>query len=161
MRGARGDDAFCLGEIESEMTMQGRCLCGAVAFEVSGKLPKLYQCHCSLCRKQSGSNSTASLIIKADNFRWSIGQDHISSHVKESGFRSDFCSRCGSPVPNLLRGTKYYWVPTGLLDGDLPLQVGAHLCVASKASWDTIPANAVTFAHLPADLVAFVAQLYE
>ena len=64
-------------------------------------------------------------------------------------------------MPNLLRGTEYLWVPAGLLDGDLPLQISAHLCVASKASSDTIPADTVKFEHLPVDLVEFIAQLYE
>jgi hypothetical protein len=29
--------------------MRGDCICGEVAFEVVGNLPKLYQCHCSNC----------------------------------------------------------------------------------------------------------------
>ena len=30
--------------------MQGKCLCGGVRFTLSGEIPNLYQCHCSLCR---------------------------------------------------------------------------------------------------------------
>ncbi len=43
--------------------MHGQCLCGAVKFEILGPLPKLYQCHCSLCRKQSGSASNPERIF--------------------------------------------------------------------------------------------------
>jgi hypothetical protein len=39
-----------------------------------------------------------------------------------------------------------------LLDGSIPLKVGAHLCVGSKASWDAIPEESVQFEHLPPDL---------
>jgi hypothetical protein len=102
--------------------------------------------------KQSGSTSNCSLLNGSENFRWLGGEDRISSYVKESGFRSDFCSRCGSPVPNPLRNTKYVWIPSGLLDGCIPLEVGAHLCVASKASWDTVPAEATQFEHLAPNL---------
>jgi hypothetical protein len=140
--------------------MQGTCLCGAVTFDIVGPLPKLYQCHCSLCRKQSGSTSNTAAIVTKDQFRWVAGQDCLSSYVKESGFRSDFCSRCGSPVPNPLRGTDYYWVPTGLLEGGLALEVAAHLCVASRASWDKIPSDAVTFEHLPPDLADFIHHMF-
>ena len=79
--------------------MRGNCLCGAVVFEIVGEAPRLYQCHCSLCRKQSGSTANSSLLIESESFRWLGGEDRISSYVKEFGFRSDFCSRCGSPVP--------------------------------------------------------------
>jgi hypothetical protein len=92
------------------------------------------------------------LLIESESFRGLGGEDRISSYVKESGFRSDFCSRCGSPVPNPLRSTRYVWVPSGLLDGGLPLEVGAHVCVGSKASWDAIPAEGTQFEHLPPDL---------
>ena len=44
--------------------MRGNCLCGGVEFEIVGEAPRLYQCHCSLCRKQSGSTSNSSLLIE-------------------------------------------------------------------------------------------------
>lgn len=129
--------------------MRAKCLCGQVEFEIVGPTPKLYQCHCSLCRKQGGSASNTATVVPAENFRWLTGQEHISSWVKESGFRSDFCSRCGSPVPNPLRNTPYFWVPAGLLDDDGRLEIGAHLFVGSKASWDTIPSAGVRYDTMP------------
>ena len=118
--------------------MRGKCLCGLVEFEVEGTLPRLYQCHCALCRKQGGSSSNTATIVNAENFRWLSGQEPISSWVKDTGYRSDFCSKCGSPVPNPLRSSPYYWVPVGLLDDDQQLEIAAHLFVGSKAPWDVI-----------------------
>ena len=66
--------------------MRGNCLCGEVEFEIVGEAPRLYQCHCSLCRKQSGSTSNSSLLIESESFRWLGGEDRISSYVKEFGF---------------------------------------------------------------------------
>ena len=80
---------FTLGIRENQM--HGKCLCGSVEFEVTGNFPKLYQCHCSLCRKQGGSLSNTATIVGAENFHWLSGQEHISSWVKDTGFRSDFC----------------------------------------------------------------------
>jgi len=116
--------------------MRGDCICGEIAFEVAGNLPKLYQCHCSLCRKQAGSSSNTGLIVAKENFRWLKGQENISSYVKSTGFRSDFCSQCGSVVPNPFRDRPYVWVPAGALDDSEPLGIVAHICVDSKASWD-------------------------
>ena len=129
--------------------MRGSCLCGKVKFQILGAPPKLYQCHCSLCRKQGGSSSNSALVVEARHFRWVSGQENISSFVKPTGFRSDFCSRCGSPVPNPLRTTAYYWVPAGLLDSKVNLEIGVHLFVASKASWDTIPAGGRQYETMP------------
>lgn len=129
--------------------MRGKCLCGQVEFEIVGAVPTLYQCHCSLCRKQSGASSNTATIVVNDQFRWISGQEHISSWVKETGFRSDFCSHCGSPVPNPLGAQPYHWVPAGLLDGEHPLKVGAHLHVRSKASWDVIASPGIQYETMP------------
>lgn len=129
--------------------MQGSCLCGAVEFRVEGISRKAYQCHCSLCRKQGGTSSNLAIIVEAENFSWVTGREHISSYVRPSGFRSDFCATCGSPVPDPLRATAYYWVPAGLLDDAQTLEIGAHLYTASKASWETIPSDAPHFETVP------------
>ena len=68
------------------------------------------------------------------------------------GFPVRFLLSLRVPVPNPLRSTRYVWVPSGLLDGGIPLEVGAHLCVGSKASWDAIPAEGTRFEHLAPDL---------
>lgn len=130
--------------------MRGSCLCGAVTFEVAGPYPLLYQCHCSLCRKQGGSVSNTGLIVAAGKFRWLAGEDLIAKWQRATGFRSHFCTRCGAPVPNPLRDTGYVWVPSGLLDGDGPLEIGAQLYVDSRASWAQLPAGMRHFGTAPA-----------
>ena len=129
--------------------MRGNCLCGQIEFELLGAKPKFYQCHCSLCRKQSGTSSNTATIVDSKDFRWVSGQEGISSFVKPTGFRSDFCSRCGSPVPNPLRNTPYYWVPAGLLEGSEELEIVAHLYVGSKASWEAIGSSGARFDTMP------------
>jgi len=138
--------------------MLGACLCGNIRFEVLGPLPKLYHCHCSLCRKQSGSSSNSSLLVRATRFRWIAGEDKIARYAKDSGYRSHFCSVCGSPVPNPLRESGHIWVPAGLLDDAGQLDVGAHICLASKASWDHALVSGQHFEQAP-DLDAFIALL--
>jgi hypothetical protein len=129
--------------------MQGSCLCGAVEFRVEGMFPKACRCHCSLCRKQGGASSSLAIIAEERNFSWINGREQILSYVRPSGFRSDFCARCGSPVPNPLRATAYYWVPAGSLDDLETVEIGAHLFTGSKASWETIPSDAPHFKTVP------------
>ena len=139
--------------------MQGRCLCGDIRFEIRDPFSKIYQCHCSLCRKQGGSASNAALIVKGDQFRWISGQSQISSFVKPTGFRSDFCARCGSPVPNPLRATPYYWIPAGLLEDGPGLEVAVHIMVGSKAPWDRVDPSVPQHDAIP-ELSEFIALLH-
>lgn len=138
--------------------MNGSCLCGAIGFEIDGPFPMLYQCHCSLCRKQGGSVSNTGLIVAADKFRWLAGESLISTWARTTGFRSYFCSHCGSPVPNPLRDTGYIWVPSGLLDGDGPLEIGAQLYIDSRAPWDKLPSGGLQYETAPAleELIALL-----
>lgn len=138
--------------------MIGKCLCGEVAFEILGSIPRLYQCHCSLCRKQSGTASNAATIVGARKFRWLNGEQALSSWCKDSGFRSDFCAACGSPVPNPLRGLPYYWIPVGLLETDAPLRFAAQLHLASRAPWDACDGDGLHYDSMP-DLSAFLELL--
>ncbi len=132
-----------------ENVMRGSCLCGGVEFGVRDAPQGLYQCHCSLCRKQSGAASSAAFIVRSDQLVWRAGQDLIASYMKPSGFRSDFCTRCGSPVPSPLRSTSYVWVPAGLLEESSSLAVALHLYVGSKASWEPVPVSGTLHDEMP------------
>jgi hypothetical protein len=142
------------------MKINGSCLCGAIGFEVSGPFPMLYQCHCSLCRKQGGSVSNTGLIVAARRFRWLCGEDSIGKWQRSTGFLSHFCTRCGSPVPNPLRDTGYVWVPSGLLDGDGPFQIGAQLFLGSRAAWARVPGDCAHFDEAPG-LEELIARLHD
>lgn len=129
--------------------MRGKCLCGRVEFELSGKIPHLYQCHCSLCRKVSGSSANAALVIDAAQFRWLGGEETISGYQNETAFKSHFCSHCGSPVPNATRNDSAYWVPVGLLQDGEELKLAAHFYMDSRARWDEPGGDAECFAEMP------------
>ncbi|RPH66319.1 MAG: aldehyde-activating protein, partial [Hyphomicrobiales bacterium] len=43
----------------------GSCLCGDVRFEIAGDFEKFYLCHCSRCRKDTGSAHGANLFASA------------------------------------------------------------------------------------------------
>ena len=129
--------------------MKGQCLCGQVAFELSGKIPALYQCHCSLCRRVSGSSANAALVIDAAQFSWVRGEERIQRYRRADGWKSHFCRECGSPVPNSSREGRAFWVPVGLLEDDPSLRLGAHLYLASRAHWDVVADHGSQFDEMP------------
>jgi hypothetical protein len=140
-------------------TLRGSCLCGDVRFQVTGPYPALYQCHCSLCRKQGGSVSNTGLIVAADRFRWLESEDRIGRWQRSTGFRSHFCQRCGSTVPNPLRDTGYVWVPAGALEEDAMLEIGAQLFLNSKMHCDRPRTDGLQFETVP-PLTELIALLH-
>lgn len=116
--------------------MKGSCLCGAVVFELSVKPAKFYRCHCSLCRKQSGVGHNLATLVKSSDFALLTGESQIASWSKPTGYRTDFCSLCGSAVPNLLRGSPFVWVPVGLLDEPCEMTCIGDYCTDDAMPWD-------------------------
>lgn len=129
--------------------MRGKCLCGDIQFEVQGKVPDLYQCHCSLCRKITGSSANAATLVHENSLTWLSGEEKITSFVDSTGYRSDFCSTCGSPVPNLLGKTDNYWIPAGLLEESDGFNVVVHIYTQSKARWEEICSTGVQYEEMP------------
>jgi len=86
----------------------------------------------------SGSASDTATFLDKEQFKWLTGRDYISSFTTKSGYRSDFCKNCGSTVPHLMSNQTQYWIPAGLLVGEVDSVVLHHLFVGSKALWDTI-----------------------
>ena len=123
----------------------GSCLCGAVSFAIEGKIGPAGQCHCSKCRKVSGTDGNAVFYTSAQSFRWLGGEANIAHFVVpgSDGWTSSFCGTCGSPTPHTDPAEKIYFVPTGLLDDDPGFRgYAAHIFVGSKAPWVRIADDA-------------------
>jgi hypothetical protein len=125
----------------------GSCLCGAVKYEVRGDLGTAVYCHCSRCRKASGSTFGSNAVVAAKDFVVVKGADSLRTFSTPQGVHRMFCASCGSPiisrrdsVPDVLR------LRLGTLDTPVPAPPSAHIFVASKAAWweirDQLPQHA-------------------
>jgi len=119
--------------------LSGECNCGAVAFDLMDEPNGIFVCHCSICRRYTGSNGIAVLVIENENFRWSRGEELVSNWRKpQHDWISCFCSVCGSTLP-VANDESRMAIPAGLmLEGVGSLSVIHHIWVDSKASWDEI-----------------------
>lgn len=131
------------------MSLFGRCLCGAVQFQVTCTIDTIYHCHCRLCRKQTGSSFNAASLVEQSHFSWLQGDQQIRQYQKASGFRSAFCSVCGSCVPNQVNQTSWMWIPLGLLDSAITPSKRLNFCVNSKAAWVESPSADQDYPELP------------
>ena len=129
--------------------MKGSCFCSKVGFEIDVEKVEAYHCHCSICRKVTGSKFNTAFTVPADNFKWTGSTESIKTFLKDSnGFRHDFCSNCGCTVPNRYQDVRF-WVPAGLLDDDDGVEVNKHIFVESKAQWDEIRDDLEQFEGYP------------
>ena len=117
----------------------GRCLCGDVQFEIDGKLGPAIYCHCSQCRRASGSAFAANASVRARYLRFRSGRDAIREYESTPGEFRAFCSRCGSPVySRLASDPETFRIRLGTLDGDPGRRPLSHVWVGSKAVWHEI-----------------------
>lgn len=131
------------------MHIHGQCLCGQIAFSTTHPIQSIYHCHCSLCRKQSGTAANAATLVPQTRFQWQSGQQYIQTFKKETGYTVYFCQCCGSPVPNPVGDTDWIWIPLGLLDNDITPKQRLHFCLNSKSAWEDLNLNQSQFSALP------------
>jgi hypothetical protein len=119
--------------------VRGECNCGAVSFEITTDPSDVIVCHCSICRRATGSNGIAVVVVDNKEFEWTGGEELITSWKKpDADWQMWFCRRCGSPVPGINDESRMF-VPAGSIrDGGENLKVTHHIWVDSKATWDEI-----------------------
>lgn len=126
------------------MSISGECFCGEIHYEVDGELLDARSCHCSRCRKAFSSQASAYALVEPQTFKWTSGESLLSSYVGEHGFGIQFCSKCGSTLCGVFENN-VHGVTLGCVNGDPGLQIGRHIFVGSKASWEVMPEGVVQF----------------
>lgn len=115
----------------------GSCPCGAVKFEIAGDFQGFFLCHCSRCRKVTGTAYASNLFSPDATLRWISGEDKIKIYnLPETRFGKAFCCDCGSALPRARAQGKGLMAPAGSLDTPVELPPNAHIFTASRADWD-------------------------
>ena len=60
-------------------TQQGGCLCGRVRYQIVGPLGGIEFCHCSQCRRASGTAFASNMQVAAACFRIVQGEDALKA----------------------------------------------------------------------------------
>jgi hypothetical protein len=124
-------------EEERMTSFRGGCLCGAVAFEVEGPFDRFLNCHCSRCRKASGTAHSCEVIVQAAALKWLRGEASVGRFdlPQARSFATAFCKSCGSPMPHLTRSGRQAIVPAGAFDEPLGAAPDRHVHWSSRADW--------------------------
>jgi arginase len=131
------------GERLPDLPLTGGCLCGGVRYELTKPFRRANHCHCSLCRRHSGTFGLSQGRVPRDGFNLLRGEELVQVYRPPQGTAvKAFCSVCGS---SLFGGT---WpdgpevsVRLGSLDGDPGIRPQYHSFTDSKAPWDRLPAD--------------------
>ncbi len=113
---------------------EGGCLCGDIRYRSSLPPMRGVICHCSMCRKHTGSFVLACVHFPIDAFTW-LGPEptrYKSSAYAERGF----CPRCGSSLsihedvlPDRVQ------VTLGSLDEPDHVRIDDHVWTRDRVSW--------------------------
>lgn len=124
--------------MDKPVPITGECFCGQVKYRVDGQLRDARSCHCSRCRKAFSSQASAYALVEPDQFHWVSGKTLLTSYVGQHGFGLQFCQICGSTICGIYAGD-VHGVTLGCVNGTPDIELGRHLYVGSKASWEKMP----------------------
>ena len=130
---------------------KGRCLCGAVTFEVVNTFEKLFLCSCDQCRQITGSAFASNLFVGIELFNWLEGTEEIASYqVPGRNISKAFCRVCGSGVPWANGdGTKMI-VPAGSLNEPVNVAERLRIFASEQPSWASDLEQVSTHERFPA-----------
>lgn len=130
---------------------KGSCLCGAVQISITGPISDIIHCHCSLCRKSSGTAYATNGFVQIADFQVERGHDQLAFFEMKPGKRRHFCAKCASPVYSSNQAdTSRIRIRLGILDSDIEERPISHNFVTSKANWEDLDAELPRYAaHEP------------
>jgi hypothetical protein len=125
------------------MGMTGRCLCGAVTYEVSGDPIATAVCHCEHCQRQGGGAFSVNVVVHESQ----LAVDGELRTYEERGELGDdvyvrrrFCGDCGSPIVSELAKTEgVVAVKAGTLDDRSDVRPNVEVWCVDRQPWVTLP----------------------
>ncbi|NQZ33642.1 MAG: GFA family protein [Oceanospirillaceae bacterium] len=113
------------------------CLCGEVKIEISGTISDIIHCHCSRCRKSTGSAYATTGYLLKTQFLIINGQSSLKYFQSTEQIRKYFCQHCASPIySENTNDQQRIRIRLGVLDCDIIERPSSHNFVTSRACWD-------------------------
>jgi len=115
----------------------GACLCGGTRYQITGEIRGFQYCHCSRCRRFTGSAHAANIFVSPDNFEWTVGEEAVGTFLLdgEPPFPTAFCKTCGSSMPSMSSSGRFWVIPAGTLASDPGIRPARNIFWGSRAPW--------------------------
>jgi hypothetical protein len=112
----------------------GQCLCGTVHYAVADEFLYAANCHCSNCRRTTGSAFKPFAGISREKLHVTKGEDRLKLFGDKDGHDAR-CEACGSLLYSVVRDGAFVHVTMGTLMDDPSIRPSVHIFVGSKAPW--------------------------
>ncbi len=127
--------------VVTDPVLTGRCLCGGVRFEVTGRPATAGYCHCTRCQRRTGTSSSASARVDGRAFRFLQGEELVKTwRHPDGGFEKAFCRECGAHLfsrnPD---NAAEMGIRMSAFDQDPGVRPTWRAFVAYAAAWEPIP----------------------
>jgi hypothetical protein len=129
--------------------LNGKCLCGAVEYAVDDAFEYAMNCHCSNCRRTTGSAFKPIAGIRRERFQLVKGAGGMLIYGNPDETHDVHCGTCGSLVYSVVREGAYAHVPMGTLVDAPAIRPTAHIFVGSKAPWYEITDDLPQYREFP------------
>lgn len=130
-------------------TLTGSCLCGAVTYRVEDDFKYAMNCHCSQCRRATGSAFKPFAGIEIDRLALTAGEDSLRLYGDPDASHDTHCAQCGSLLWSVVREGAWAHVTLGTLIDAPSIRPQLHIFVGSKAPWHEITDDLPQFQELP------------
>src|SRR5262245_35398191 len=99
---------------DASRLLTGRCLCGAVIYAVADAFHYAMYCHCSNCRRATGSAFKPFAGIRREKLSVVQGEQYLRTYGGGDNFDAH-CRECGSLLYSVVREGTYVHVTMGTL----------------------------------------------
>jgi len=124
----------------ADLPLTGGCLCGAVRFEVTAAPYQAGYCHCTRCRRRTGTAASVNVSLAPGSLRVVSGEELVRCWDPQGGALKCFCSACGGALwSRSTDGADVVSVRLGTFDEDPGVPLTYRQFVAYAAPWEPIP----------------------
>lgn len=117
--------------------LSGGCYCGGVRYRVADQFIYAANCHCSDCRRTTGSAFKPFAGIARNQLEIVSGNQNLMQFGNDDA-NNTHCKLCGSLLYSVVRDGAFVHVAMGTLIDDPSIRPTHHIFVVSKAPWFTI-----------------------
>lgn len=131
-------------ETVSPRRAAGRCLCGAVTYAVDGPLRAVTICHCTECRRFTGSVWHATAAWR-DDLTIRDPEGRLTWYRSSEHAQRGFCAACGSSLFLDYDRRPYMAITAGTLDTPTGLRLARHIFTGESGDYYVVPNDAPHF----------------
>ena len=128
--------------------LAGGCYCGRVVYDVDDAFDYALICHCSNCRRTTGSAFKPFAGIPRARLSLTHGADQVLIYGDDLT-NNTHCATCGSLLYSVVRNGKWVHVAMGTLIDTPSIRPSAHIFVGSKAPWHEITDDLPQYQEFP------------